>query len=286
VTIGRLLSVVVMALAGGLSASFAGAQAAYYPVYCQGIAVGPGGSRMFLSSGIYYAPASPPEGNVLADAALTDAFAAAVKAQTGEAVLGQTCYTRPSRDELEALIASTRSVNGSNWQMVDVAWAPAGSYPLDANPAALAAGTGASGGAGARSAAAPAPSDADNAAERLAAERRQREAAERAAAAAQAEAERQRAITKAAEDVRALNARQAEMAANQVRENAEAKRIFDEKQRVYEERQRAFTAAEARYQAEVRAAAEARRRWEADVLACQSGDISRCAPGTPPGTPQ
>lgn len=284
-TIARLASVVLITLAIGLPAFFAAAQPAFLPVYCQGIAVSAGGSRMFLSSGVYYAPASPPEGNVLADAALSDEFAKAVKAQTGEAVLGQTCYTRPSRDELEALIASTRSVNGNNWQMVDVAWAPPGSYPLTANPAALSAGGGAGSGAAGRStpapAAAPAPSDADAAAARLAAERRQREQAERAAAAAQAAAEQQRAIARAAEDVRALNAKQAEMAANQVRENAEAKRVFEEKQRVYEERQRAFAAAEARYQAEVRAAAEARRQWEADVAACQSGDISRCAPGAP-----
>jgi flagellar biosynthesis GTPase FlhF len=262
------------------------AQSTYYPVFCQGIAVGSGGNSMFLSSGFYHALNAPPEGYLIPDATLTADFAKAVKAQTGETVLGQTCYTRADRKELEEFIATTRASNGSNWKLVDVTWMPTGAYPLTANIAELQAG----GGSPARAVSAPALQAAPAAAaaarsaeaERVAAELREREQAERAAAAAQAEAERRLAIAKADEELRAVNAQQAQMAEAQLRKNAEEQRIFEEKQRVYEERQRAFAAAEAKYQAEVRAAAEARRKWEADVAACQAGDTSRCAPAPQP----
>lgn len=282
-TLARIAALMIMVAGMGMAASPATAQSSYVPIYCQGISVGAGGNSMFLSSGFYYALNAPAEGYLVTDAALTGAFAQAVKAQTGEAVLGQTCYTRPSAQELEELMASTRSSNGSNWKLVDVSWSPAGSYPLTMNMADL---PGASG-APARTVAAPVSAarvpDARAAeADRVAVELRQRDQAERAAAAAQAEAERRLAIAKADEELRAVNAQQAQMAEAQLRKNAEEQRIFEEKQRVYEERQRAFAAAEARYQAEVRAAAEARKKWEADVAACQAGDVARCAPAPQP----
>lgn len=279
--IAVILSAIAIGL-GSAAASPAQAQTSYYPVFCQGIAVGAGGNSMFLSSGFYLSLGTPPEGYLITDAALTADFAKAVKAQTGETVLGQTCYTRADRKELEEFIATTRASNGGNWKLVDVTWMPGGAYPLTTDLADLQPG----GGGSPRPAAAPAaPAAAQPGAgarsaeaDRVAAELRQREQAERAAAAAQAEAERRLAIAKADEELRAVNAQQAQMAEAQLRKNAEEQRIFEEKQRVYEERQRAFAAAEAKYQAEVKAAAEARRKWEADVAACQAGDTTRCAP--------
>ncbi len=230
---------------------------------------------MFLSSGFYQALSTPPEGYLITDATLTADFAKAVKAQTGETVLGQTCYTRADRQELEAFIATTRASNGGNWKLVDVTWLPTGAYPLTTNLADLQPGGGPSSRATPAPAAPPASSAAATArsaeADRVAIELRQRE-----------QAERRLAIAKADEELRAVNAQQAQMAEAQLRKNAEEQRIFEEKQRVYEERQRAFAAAEAKYQAEVKAAAEARRKWEADVAACQAGDTTRCAPAPQP----
>ena len=283
--IAAILSAAALALASA-ALSPAEAQSGYYPVFCQGIAVGSGGNSMFLSSGFYQALSTPPEGYLITDATLTAEFAKAVKAQTGETVLGQTCYTRADRQELEAFIATTRASNGGNWKLVDVTWLPTGAYPLTTNLADLQPGGGPSPRATPAPAAPPASSAAAAArsaeADRVAIELRQREQAERAAAAAQAEAERRLAIAKADEELRAVNAQQAQMAEAQLRKNAEEQRIFEEKQRVYEERQRAFAAAEAKYQAEVKAAAEARRKWEADVAACQAGDTTRCAPAPQP----
>lgn len=277
--LATILSAAAFAFASA-ALSPAAAQSGYYPVFCQGIAVGSGGNSMFLSSGFYRALSTPPEGYLITDPTLTAEFAKAVKAQTGETVLGQTCYTRADRQELEAFIATTRASNGGNWKLVDVTWLPAGAYPLTTNIAELQAGGTPAPRAAAAAPAAPGAAAAvrSGEADRVAAELRQREQAGRAAAAAQAEAERRLAIAKADEELRAVNAQQAQMAEAQLRKNAEEQRIFEEKQRVYEERQRAFAAAEAKYQAEVKAAAEARRKWEADVAACQAGDVSRCAP--------
>ncbi|MFN3473056.1 MAG: hypothetical protein ACK4ZW_03320 [Blastomonas sp.] len=258
------------------SATETRAQPTSYPVYCQGISVGAEGNSMFLSSGFFYPLSTPPEGYLIADPELAAEFARQVKNQTGKAVLGQTCFTRQTAQELQELINSTRTSNGSNWTLVDVAWAPSGSYPLTSSPADLTSGNGSARPAIAAPSTASGPRTRDD--DRVAAELRQAEQAARAAAAAQAEAERRLAIAKADEELRAVNAQQAQIAEEQLRKNAEEQRKFEEKQRVYEERQRAFATAEARYQADVKAAAEARKKWEADVAACLAGDTTRCAP--------
>jgi hypothetical protein len=82
----------------------------------------------------------------------------------------------------------------------------------------------------------------------------------------------------AAAATRVLNARQATAAETQRLKFEAEKRDYAANMRVFEDGQKAYVAAVDRHQAEVKAAAEAYRKWEADVAACKSGDIARCTP--------
>ncbi|RJF94035.1 hypothetical protein [Sphingomonas cavernae] len=82
----------------------------------------------------------------------------------------------------------------------------------------------------------------------------------------------------ASEELQALNSEQLRAAEAQRQKFDAERRAYQEQQRAYENQQQAYLTAKAKHEAEVRAAEDARRKWEADVAACKAGDHSRCAP--------
>ncbi len=256
----------------------------YYPVFCQGIAIDQGDNRMFVSEGFAYPLRDPPQSAVVQEGTAAQEFAREVRRLSDKTLLDQSCLTRPTADELNEVITTTRAANAGSWVMVPVSWLPAGARRL--------AGEGGSSDVAsetptARPAPPATPAAADRAARaeeqrRAAAAAREAERARQAAAAEEARLAKARADQAAREEAaaatRAANARQAAQAeAQRLRFEAE-KRDFDAKMRAYQDGQKAYAAAVARHQAEVQAAADARKKWEEDVAACQGGDVARCAP--------
>jgi len=119
-------------------ASAAQAQGSFYPVYCQGIAVGSGGNAMYISNGFYLQLDKAPEGPSVQEGSVTSDFANEVVSRSGRKLLAQTCYSRPTPAELESLVASTRTSNAASWNVVNVDWMPAGAQPLTATADELA----------------------------------------------------------------------------------------------------------------------------------------------------
>ncbi|PQM27466.1 hypothetical protein CVO77_02410 [Sphingopyxis lindanitolerans] len=247
------------ATSGGPLAAQGGAP--LIPLFCQGISIDGGENSMILSAPFSYPQGAPAVEGMVRDVAPAKEFAAEVKRRFGKELLDSTCYTRPTVEELQDFATMTAQSNQSSWRLETIDWMPRGGRAIAAT--------------GTEQPAAQTPSD-NGKQERLRAaaaeERAAREAAERAEAARIAE--EQRAAT---ENRRALNAEQAERAAAQLRQIEAEQRAAADRQRAYEAQQRTYSSEMERYRAAVQAAADAKRKWEADVAACQAGDYSRCA---------
>jgi hypothetical protein len=271
-TLKPCLAVALLSLSAGFISPALAQDGGYYPVFCQGISIESGDNRMFVSDGFFYPLAKAPDGPAVQDADIGKAFAQEVKRTVGKTLLDQSCFTRASVEDLRNFIASTKSNNGANWKVADVAWLPKGAHSLDTDMASL---NKAQSGVPAK----PTPGLISPISEQ------EVRAEERAARAALLAAEKEAAAQKLAEErardaeqLRAENAKQLAASEAERRKIAADKDAFAVKQKAYEAGQQAYAAAMAKYEADKQAAADAHAKWEADVKACEAGEIARCGP--------